>query len=111
MLNRIAEYENSISSLKHQYTEALRLNVIFSIHLFHNQSELVFFYKAEYMSQAGLSKEAIHLKEKDNDVLLSRIAEYENSISSLKHQYTEALRLNVIFSIHLFHNQSELVFF
>ena len=89
----------------------MRLNVIFSIHLFHNQSGLVFFYKAKNISQADLCKEALHLKEKDNDVLLNRIAEYENSISSLKHQYTEALRLNNIFSIHLFHNQSELVFF
>ena len=63
------------------------------------------------MSQADQCKEALYLKEKENNVLLNRIAEYENSISSIKHQYTEALRLNVIFSIHLFHNQSELVFF
>ena len=111
LLNRIAEYENSISSLKHQYNEALRLNVIFSIHLFHDQSELVFFYKAEYLSKADQCKEALYLKEKENDVLLNRIAEYENSISSLKHHYNEALRLNVIFSTHLFSNLSGQVFF
>ena len=52
---------------------------------------------AEYMSQADQCKEALYLKEKENNVLLNRIAEYENSISSLKHQYNEALRLNVIF--------------